>query len=85
MNDKPIGYSAINKAYYNYCDHLGTVRKSTHKTRKTVISSLIDAGMNIDAIRRFAGHTSERTTYNNYCFDRRSDEKNRKLLNNALA
>ena len=85
MNDKPIGYSAINKAYYNYCDHLGTVRKSTHKTRKTVISSLIDAGMNIDAIRRFAGHTSERTTYNNYCFDRRSDEKNREILNNALA
>ena len=85
MNDKPIGYSAINKAYYSYCDHVGTVRKSTHKVRKTVISSLIDAGMNIDAIRRFAGHTSERTTYNNYCYDRRSDEANREILNSALA
>lgn len=85
MNEKPIGYSAVNKALYKYCDELGIPRKSTHKTRKTVISSLIDAGMNIDSIRRFAGHTNERTTFNNYCYDRRSDQVNLELMNDALS
>ena len=84
MDDKPIGYSAVNKAFYKYCDAIGSKRKSTHKARKTVVSALFDANMNPDAIRRMVGHVDLRTTYNNYCYDRRTDETNRMILNNAL-
>ena len=81
---RPVGYTTIRNACYKYCNELGIPQKSPHKIRKTVISKLIDSDMNIDAIRRFAGHTDERTTYNSYCYDRRSDDLNRKIINNAL-
>lgn len=84
MNDEPIGYYAINNAFYMYCDAIGTVRKSTHKARKTVVSALYDGDMNPDGIRRMMGHVDIRTTMNNYCFDRRTDETNRMILNKAL-
>lgn len=40
---------------------------------RTGASSLFDHGVNIDTIRRQAGHEDERTSLNNYCFDQ-SDE-----------
>ncbi|MBO4236062.1 MAG: tyrosine-type recombinase/integrase [Firmicutes bacterium] len=84
MNEKPIGYHAVNKAYYSYCDAIGTQRKSTHKARKTVVSALFDGGMNPDEIRKMVGHVDIRTTYNSYCYNRRSDETNREILNKSL-
>ena len=48
------------------------------------ISSLIDAGININTIRSYAGHADERTTYFNYCFDRAPDTEKKMLLEKAL-
>lgn len=62
--------SSINKYLYGMCDELNVSRKSSHKIRKTYISSLFDAGLNINKIREIAGHEDERTSLNNYCFDR---------------
>ncbi len=84
LTDAPLKENNINRALYAYCDELGFVRKSSHKTRKTVISTLIDSGMNIDTIRRYVGHSDEKTTFNSYCYDRRTDSENIKLLNSAL-
>lgn len=55
------------------CLSVGIMNKSNHKIRKTYISSLFDHNVNIDTIRRQAGHEDERTSLNNYCFDQ-SDE-----------
>jgi integrase len=55
-----------------------------HKARKTYISTLIDAGVNINTIRSLAGHESEETTYKNYCFDRMVDKQKEDLLERAL-
>ncbi len=54
-------------------------------TRKTYISSLIDAGININTVRSYAGHADERTTYFNYCYDRTPDAEKKQLLEKALA
>ena len=67
-----------------YCRHIGISEKATHKIRKTYISTLIDSGLNINAIRQLAGHEDERTTYNNYCFNRLTDAQTEQLLENAL-
>lgn len=67
-----------------YCRHVGISEKATHKIRKTYISALIDSGLNINEIRKQAGHEDERTTYNNYCFNRLSDEQTENILENAL-
>ena len=67
-----------------YCRHIGISEKAMHKIRKTYISTLIDSGLNINAIRKLAGHEDERTTYNNYCFNRLTDAQTEQLLEAAL-
>lgn len=64
--------------------HLGILHNSPNKIRKTYISALIDDGVNIDTIRRLAGHEDERTTYGSYYYDRRSNEQVEEQLENAL-
>ena len=49
------------------------------------MTSLIDAGININTIRSYAGHADEKTTYFNYCFDRATDVEKKTLLERALA
>ena len=68
-----------------YCDHININRKSSHKIRKTVISALIDGGVNINRVREQSGHTSEKTTYNNYCFNRKPKEQTEQDIEDALA
>lgn len=36
--------------------------------------------MNINKIREIAGHEDEKTSLNNYCFDRKTDNDTEKLL-----
>lgn len=72
--------SSINSCLYKLCDDININRKSTHKIRKTYISSLFDAGININKIREIAGHEDERTSLNNYCFDRNTDFATEQIL-----
>ena len=83
--DTPLSYNSIRYCYQKYCRQLGIGTKSSHKARKTVISSLIDGGININTIRANVGHKDERTTYNNYCFDRRTNQEKVKQFESALA
>lgn len=59
---------SINKYLYTLCDYAGFDKKSSHKIRKTFVSSLFDKGLGINKIREVAGHEDERTSLNNYCF-----------------
>lgn len=79
-----IKESAVSWRLQKYCKHLNILYKSPHKIRKTYISTLIDDGLNIDTIRRLAGHEDERTTYGSYCYDRHSSEQIEEQLENAL-
>ncbi len=54
-------------------------------SRKTFISSLIDAGMNINTIREWVGHAEEQTTWGSYCYDRRTTDERREILESALS
>ena len=58
--------------------------KSSHKVRKTYISALLDAHVNINTVRELVGHADERTTLKNYCFDRNTEEEKRKKVEQAL-
>ena len=58
--------------------------KSFHKVRKTYISALIDSGININEIRKAVGHTDERTTYGNYCYNRAGKQETTVAFENAL-
>lgn len=67
-----------------YCRHIGIMEKGTHKVRKSYISTLIDSGLNINEIRKQAGHEDERTTYGNYCYNRLSNTQTESILEKAL-
>jgi integrase len=41
--------------------------------------------MNINTIREMVGHADERTTMNSYCYDRRTEDERRAILERALS
>lgn len=85
MTDEPVPYGELRKSFYKACKRLGFDPKSSHKARKTFISTLIDAGVNINTIREIVGHNDERTTYNSYCFDRSDKSDRLAIIDNALS
>lgn len=85
VNDKPVLYSSVTKLYTKYCEKIGTPHKSSHKARKTYISSLIDAGVNINTVRKMVGHSDEKTTLHNYVFDRSEESLRNEIISKALS
>ncbi len=68
------------------CRMAGIDERSTHKLRKSYASSLIDSGeINIKQIMRMMGHTSAKTTYGNYCFNRKGKTKTQEAIEKALS
>ena len=63
---------------------MGISRKSSHKARKTYVSTLFDADVNLDTIRETVGHTDERTTLHSYCYDRRSEDEKLRQFERAF-
>lgn len=73
----------IDDRYRSFCKTLGILHRSSHKARKTQISSLIDGGISLDTVRRLAGHEDSETTLRCYHFDR-AEEKERKAKIEAI-
>lgn len=82
---KRIKPNAIIVRIRKYCNHISIQNKGMHRIRKSYISSLLDAGININEIRKQVGHEDERTTLHNYCFNRSTDEQTEAALELALA
>lgn len=83
-NGQNVNHYAIASAVHRGCEALDMQIKTMHKVRKTYISTLIDSGLNIDTVRRMAGHSDERTTYGNYCFERLTDTQAEMAIEEAL-
>lgn len=82
MTGDPIHtYLAIQKAFAKYCKELEIQQRGPHKARKTYISELLEFGININTVRAIAGHKDEHTTFNNYCYDRKTkSERNAQVI-----
>lgn len=85
INGKSLIHYPVEDLYRKYCAKMGIVQKGSHKARKTYISALIDGKVNINTVRTMAGHSDERTTYANYCFDRSTDTERNLKIENALS
>lgn len=85
MDGKPVPQYAVAYRFRKYCKEYGTMVKSSHKVRKTYISALLDAHVNINTVRELVGHSDERTTLKNYCFDRNTEAEKREKVEKALA
>lgn len=82
---KHITPTAIITRLRKYCNHIDTKQKGVHKIRKSYISALLDAGININEIRKQVGHEDERTTLHNYAFNRVDPLQNEADMERALA
>ena len=82
---KHITPTAIITRLRKYCNHIDTKQKGVHKIRKSYISALMDAGININEIRKQVGHEDERTTLHNYAFNRVDPLQNEADMERALA
>ena len=69
---KRIKSKSVDCRLRKYCRKIGIEEKGLHAERRTYISTLIDAQLNINEIRKLVGHESESTTYRSYCYNRLS-------------
>lgn len=65
----------INTCLYSYCNKVGIIKKSSHKIRRSVISSLLDNITNKKSVQAFAGHEALETTLNSYYKDISDDNE----------
>lgn len=84
INGNPLTERSVSTLYTKYCKQAGISQKSSHKARKTYISSLIDGDVNINTVRELVGHADERTTLRNYTFDRRTESEKHQMIEKAL-
>ena len=65
----------INTCLYSYCNKVDIIKKSSHKVRRSVISSLLDNIANKKSVQQFAGHEELETTLNSYYKDISDDDE----------
>ena len=82
---KPCPYSALAKCFYTYCKKLGITPKSSHKARKTFGSTMLDAGVSVEIVRKLLGHLREETTYGSYHFDATNDDEKENVIESSLS
>ena len=70
---------------YSICDRLDILKRSTHKIRKTYISTLLNHQIDADFVREQAGHRYLKTTLDSYTYSTTRKDKKLELLNQALA
>ena len=83
--DVPFPESTINDYLERYCKRLGIPYRSSHKLRKTAVSSMVNAGISLNAVREFAGHVDETTTLRYYTFDRENETIRNEQIEKALS
>lgn len=84
MNDQfKSFYDRLRKTFPSICKKIGIPQNTPYSGRRTFISSLIDARVNIRTIQNYVGHKDARTTLNNYCYDRSAREERAQQLENA--
>lgn len=85
-NDSPIAtYKAIEKYMPKYCREIGLTERNIHSCRRTWISTLIDANVNIHTVAEWAGHESIQTTLKCYVYNRKRENVRFAEYNDALS
>lgn len=70
---------------YSICEKLDYLRRSTHKIRKTYISSLINGKVDVDFVREQVGHQDLKTTFGSYTFSTTRRDENLSKINEISA
>ena len=83
--DTPLPERTINDYLERYCGRINIPYRSSHKLRKTALSSMVNSGISLNAVRAFAGHRDEETTLKYYTFDREQESVRNEQFEKALS
>lgn len=84
--DEPVStYCRLQTIVRVFCKELDIAIRSPHDIRRTFISNLIDAGVDINTVMKYAGHTRMSTTVKSYLYSVRHVEEQVQILEKALA
>lgn len=84
MTEQPANYRSITSCFSKYSVKCSGIRKSSHKARKTYISTLLDnENISGEAVREAVGHAKISTTYDSYYYDRKAQIRS-ELFEKAL-
>ena len=84
MTEEHLSYRSLSESFRKYCERAGIIYRSSHKARKTFISTLLDGGMNLPTVMEYAGHRYQQTIFDSYYYDRRTSDEKRENMDNAL-
>lgn len=84
-SEKPFPERIINEYLERYCKRINIPYRSSHKLRKTALSSLVNAGISLNTVKNFAGHIDEETTLKYYTFDRETELIRNQQIEKALS
>jgi integrase len=76
--------SDIECKLYRICKQLDILKRSTHKIRKTYISTLLNNRVDADFVREQVGHRDLKTTFDSYTYSTTRKEKNLEKLQQVL-
>ena len=84
-SEKPFPKRIINEYLERYCKRVNIPYRSSHKLRKTALSSMVNAGISLNTVKNFAGHVDEETTLKYYTFDRETEAVRNQQIEKALS
>ncbi len=82
-NGKHVHYPTVNHRLTRYCRKLNIPIKSSHKIRKTVLSTMIDE-VGLDEAQAWGGHSSKTTLLKNYHYSRKNADQKEQAIEKAL-
>lgn len=83
--DAPFPERTINDYLERYCKRINIPYRSSHKLRKTALSSMVNAGISLNTVKNFAGHVDEETTLKYYTVDREAEAVRNEQIERALS
>lgn len=84
-SESPFPERIINEYLERYCKRINIPYRSSHKLRKTALSSMVNAGISLNTVKNFAGHVDEETTLKYYTFDRETEKVRNQQIEKALS
>lgn len=66
------------------CKKAHIPNKTMHKIRKTYVSTLLASGVSLNEVRKQVGHSDERITLANYCYNVKTCKQTEKQFEDAL-
>ncbi|MBQ8519174.1 MAG: tyrosine-type recombinase/integrase [Agathobacter sp.] len=83
--EKHVPRERYNEILEYYCKKVFIDKKSIHKTRKTTLTRLFEAGLSLEEVMEISGHRDKNTLLKHYIFTMNKKETKKERVSEALS